>query len=164
MICVGTSSSGAPPKVKGGVPPKKTAAAPPKKAGTAPPPKKAGGTAPPPKKAGAAPPAKKSAAVPAAKKGAVKGVVKLMDPVAIAKASKAKVAAKNGAPQKRKLKVYKRRQFIRPKTKTMKKNPKYIRRSVTKRKSLDRYDIRIPPYCCEISSFLASLILLVGSG
>merc|ERR1719511_104916 len=107
------------------------------------------GSAAPPKVAKGAAVAKKSAAVPAAKRGGVKGVIKMMDPAAIAKASKAKAAAKLGAPQKKKLRVYKRRQFIRPKTKTIRRNPKYIRRSVMKRKALDRFKIMKFPLTTE---------------
>merc|ERR1712004_405346 len=77
-----------------------------------------------------------------------KGVVKMGDP-AIAKATKAKAAAKLGAPKKKKLKVYKRRQFIRPKTKTPKKNPKYVRRSVPKVRALDRFKIMKYPLTTE---------------
>ncbi|XP_075249670.1 uncharacterized protein LOC142342274 [Convolutriloba macropyga] len=77
-----------------------------------------------------------------------KGVVRMNDP-AIAKATKAKAAAKLGAPKKMKLKVYKRRQFIRPKTKTPKKNPKYVRRSVPKVRALDRFKIMKYPLTTE---------------
>ena len=167
----GSSSGGA---KKGGT----SGAAPAKKGGSsgAPPPKKGGSSGAPPAKKGVAPAGgkgkggssgpvaaksaaalkvkaggvpKKSGAVPAGKRGTVKGVVKMMDPATIAKASKAKAAAKLGAPQKKKLKVYKRRQFIRPKTKTIRKDPKYIRRSVTKRKSLDRFKIMKFPLTTE---------------
>ena len=78
-----------------------------------------------------------------------KGIVKMGGDSNVAKAAKAKAAAKKGVPQKKKLVTYKRRQFTRPQTKTPKKNPIYVRRSIPKVRALDRYTIMRYPLTTE---------------